>query len=47
MDQGPFAPLTDKEKSKRTSSAEQDEWKVILPVPEDAPEPTFRHIDFG
>ena len=43
----PFAPMTDQEKSKRTRSTDQDEWTVVLPVPEYAPEPTFCHMDFG
>ena len=44
---GPFAPLTDKEKSQKTLASEQDEWKDILPVPKDAPEPTFGHAELG
>ena len=47
MDQGPFAPLTDKEKSKKTRSTDRDEWTVVIPVPEDAPEPTFGHAELG
>ena len=45
MDKDTFAPLTDKEKLKKTRSTDQDEWTVVLPVPEDAPEPTFGHME--
>ena len=47
MSKDPFAPLTDKEKSKKKRSTDTDEWTAILPVPGDAPEATFGHAELG
>ncbi len=42
----PFDPLSDSEKRKQAQGA-ADEWVAVLPVPEDALEPTFSHRDLG